>query len=117
MKHMNTEKINEEIQDLLTKSGDSIRCKKVFDLALTLCKAEQITLTDVQALSLLSHLSAMVCRSITGERLAPIDQTLFSEISDESFAIAKKVKEFLIHLEEDEIYLLSIHFEVAKQNS
>ncbi|MGG3563262.1 PRD domain-containing protein [Neobacillus rhizosphaerae] len=114
---MNTEKITEEMQNILAKSGDSNRCEQVFDLSQTLCEAEQITMTDVQKLSLLSHLSAMVHRSLTGEQLAPIDRALFSEISTQSFTIAKKIKEFLPNLEEDEIYLLSIHFEVAKQNS
>lgn len=117
LNQMNTEKITEEMQNILAKSGDSKRCEQVFDLSQTLCEAEQITMTDVQKLSLLSHLSAMVHRSLTGEQLAPIDRALFSEISTQSFTIAKKIKEFLTNLEEDEIYLLSIHFEVAKQNS
>lgn len=114
---MNTENITEEMQSILAKSEDSKRCEQVFALSQRLCEEEQLTMTDVQKLSLLSHLSAMVNRSIIGEKLAPIDRALFSGISTESFMIAKKVRDFLSNLEEDEIYLLSIHFEVAKQNS
>jgi PRD domain protein (TIGR03582 family) len=116
LNQMNTEKITGEIESLLTKSGDRKRCEQVFDLSQTLCDAVQISMTEVQQLSLLSHLSAMVHRSLTGEKLAPIDRTLFAEISTESLTMAKKLKESLTNLEEDEIYLLSIHFEVAKQN-
>jgi len=114
---MNTKNVDDQKMNLLIKSGDKEKCEQVFKLAQDLCSAENIKMTDVQELSLLSHLSAMVHRSLTGEKLAPIDIALFSEVSGEALAIAKKVKESLTHLEEAEIYLLSIHFEVAKQNS
>jgi PRD domain protein (TIGR03582 family) len=114
---MSTENGMDTKNELLKKSGDMESCKNVFELSQTLCSAENIKMTDVQQLSLLSHLSAMVHRSLTGEKLAPIDRSLFAEISSTAFHIAKSVKESLANLEEDEIYLLSIHFEVAKQNS
>jgi len=109
--------LSKEIKEIMMKSGDIECCERVFDLSQNLCTAENILMSDVQQLSLLSHLSAMVHRSLTGEKLVPLDRELFSEISRESLEIAKKLKESLSNLDEDEVYLLSIHFEVAKQNS
>jgi PRD domain protein (TIGR03582 family) len=114
---MNITNSAEEIKELLIKSGNARQCEQVFLLSQEQCKEKSIFMTDVQKLSLLYHLSAMVHRSITGEKLVPIDQSIFSEISKESFSIAKKVKDSIEELEENEIYLLSIHFEAAKQNS
>ncbi|WP_074432775.1 PRD domain-containing protein [Neobacillus jeddahensis] len=113
---MNIENASQEIKEIMMKSGDIKRCEQVFDLSQELCKSENIFMTDVQQLSVLSHLSAMVHRSLTSEKLAPIDRDLFAGISSESLSMARKVKESLENLEEDEVYLLSIHFEVAKQN-
>lgn len=114
---MNKTNFTEEEKLLFIKSGDEKLCEHVFELSRKECEIRQITMTPVQQVALLSHLSAMVYRSITKEKLAAIDRSLFSEISQESFGIAKKVKEALEHLDEDEIYLLSIHFEIAKHNS
>lgn len=107
----------EEVKDIMLKSGDLECCERVFELSQKLCESEKVFMTDTQKLSVLSHLSAMVHRSITGEKLAPIERELFAGISSESLEMAKKVKESLTNLAEDEVYLLSIHFEVAKQNS
>lgn len=114
---MNTTNSADEIKKILSKCADAIRCEQLFLISQKLCEEENIVMTDVQKLSLLYHLSAMVDRSLTEERLVPIDRSIFSGISMESLSIAKKVKESLDNLEDDEIYLLSIHFEAAKQNS
>jgi PRD domain protein (TIGR03582 family) len=114
---MNITDSSEEIIQLLIKSGNQKLCEQAFVLSQIQCKEIDILMTDVQQLSLLSHLSAMVQRSLTGEKLIPFDRSVFSKISSESLSAARKVKDSLNNLEEDEIYLLSIHFEAAKQNS
>lgn len=114
---MNIENKSQEVKEIMMKSGDMTKCEQVYELSQKLCESENICMTDAQKLSVLSHLSAMVYRSLTGEKLAPIDQELFAGISSKSLEMARKVKESLNNLEENEVYLLSIHFEVAKQNS
>jgi PRD domain protein (TIGR03582 family) len=114
---MNIKNGTNEIKEIMMRSGDVGGCERVFELSQILCLAESIHMTDVQQLALLSHLSAMVYRSLSGEKLVPIDRELFSEVSRGSLEISKKIKDALPNLDEDELYLLSIHFEVAKQNS
>lgn len=114
---MKKDQIIDEEKTLFMKSGDAKLCENAYKLSIKLMEKENIFMTDVQRLSLLSHLSAMVQRSITGEKLFQIDRSLFADISEESLQIAKEVKEYIGNLEEDEIYLLSIHYETAKQNT
>lgn len=114
---MNITNANEEINQLLTKSGDAKLCEQTFELSQTKAKENGIVMTDVQQKSLLSHLSAMVHRSLTGEKLPAIDRSIFADVSSEAISTAKAVKDSLENLDEDEVYLLSIHFEAAKQNA
>ncbi|MBM7599021.1 PRD domain protein (TIGR03582 family) [Virgibacillus halotolerans] len=111
---MNTNNFYEEKKRLLKESGDKKRCEQAFLLAQMLCRERNVFLTNAQQLSLLSHISAMVQRSLTGEKLIPFDRAIFSGISNDSLYIAKKIKDLVMGLEEEEIYLLSIHFEAAK---
>jgi PRD domain protein (TIGR03582 family) len=117
LNQMNIKNGTSEIKEIMIRSGDTESCERVFELSQSLCLAENVLMTDVQQLALLSHLSAMVHRSLSGEKLVPIDRELFSEVSSESLQISKQLKDALPNLDEDEVYLLSIHFEVAKQNS
>lgn len=103
-----------DIERLLERSGDAETCKELIQFTRELLEEEQIHLSDSQLLSLTSHLSAMVYRSINNEQLAPIDKVLFSEVSDESIELAAKICGRLKGLQDDEKYLLSIHFESAK---
>lgn len=103
-----------DIERLLERSGDAETCKELIQFTLELLEEQEIHLSDSQLLSLTSHLSAMVYRSINNEQLAPIDKVLFSEVSDESIELAAKICGRLKGLQDDEKYLLSIHFESAK---
>ncbi|MGL5006083.1 MAG: transcriptional regulator [Plesiomonas sp.] len=71
---------------------------------------------DVQKQMLASHIKAMVRRSKTGEPLPDIDLSLFDEISEFSLARAKEVVALFDNLAFEEAHLLSVHFEVAKEN-
>ncbi len=71
----------------------------------------------VQQQMLESHIRAMVLRSITGEPLPEVDKSLFDEISAESMKMAERVVDQFTTLPIEEAYLLSVHFEVAKDNN
>lgn len=77
---------------------------------------KNIYTTDVQLQMLTSHVKAMVLRSITGEPLPEVEKDLFDEISDESMQMAEEVVSWFGNLPIEEAYLLSVHFEVARDN-
>ncbi|CNF41316.1 PRD domain-containing protein [Yersinia bercovieri] len=79
--------------------------------------AENIFTNDVQQQMLTSHIRAMVLRSITGEPLPEVDKSLFDEISAHSMQMAQQVVDRFANLPIEEAYLLSVHFEVAKDNN
>ena len=70
----------------------------------------------VQEQMLTSHVRAMAHRSVTGEPLPEVDASLFDEISAESMALARDIVAAFGILPEEEAWLLSVHFEVAKDN-
>ncbi|CFQ42021.1 PRD domain-containing protein [Yersinia bercovieri] len=78
---------------------------------------ENIFTNDVQQQMLTSHIRAMVLRSITGEPLPEVDKSLFDEISAHSMQMAQQVVDRFANLPIEEAYLLSVHFEVAKDNN
>lgn len=78
---------------------------------------ENIYTNAVQQQMLESHILAMVLRSITGEPLPEVDKSLFDEISDHSMKMAQRVVNQFNTLPIEEAYLLSVHFEVAKDNN
>nr|WP_276318278.1 glycine dehydrogenase [Serratia microhaemolytica] len=85
---------------------------------ITAMLAEKSIYTNaVQQQMLESHVRAMVLRSMTGEPLPEVDKSLFEEISDESMRLAKQVVNKFNTLPIEEAYLLSVHFEVARDNN
>jgi PRD domain protein (TIGR03582 family) len=70
----------------------------------------------VQEQMLTSHVRAMAHRSVTGEPLPEVDASLFEEISHDSMTLAREVVAQFGNLPEEEAWLLSVHFEVAKDN-
>lgn len=81
-----------------------------------LLKNRNITPNAVQEQMLASHVRAMAHRSLTGEPLPEVEESLFDEISDDSLEMAKEVVEQFGNLPIEEAWLLSVHFEVAKDN-
>lgn len=79
--------------------------------------AENIFTNAVQQQMLTSHIRAMVLRSITGEPLPEVEKSLFDEISAHSMQMAQQVVDKFPNLPIEEAYLLSVHFEVAKDNN
>ena len=81
-----------------------------------LLSRRNIVPNDVQEQMLTSHVRAMAHRSISGEPLPAVDASLFDEISEDSMMLAREVVAEFGNLPEEESWLLSVHFEVAKEN-
>ncbi|ANR79878.1 glycine dehydrogenase [Kosakonia sacchari] len=81
-----------------------------------LLSSQNITPNAVQQQMLTSHVRAMAHRSVTGEPLPEVDASLFDEISADSMSLARDVVAAFGNLPEEEAWLLSVHFEVAKDN-
>ena len=90
--------------------------ERVFAEITAMLHGENIYPNAVQKQMLDSHIRAMVFRSLTGEPLPEVDKSLFDEISPESMEMAERVVNSLGNLPVEEAYLLSVHFEVAKEN-
>ena len=82
----------------------------------TLLNNRNIAPNAVQEQMLTSHVRAMAYRSLTGEPLPEVEESLFEEISADSLDMAKEVVEQFGNLPIEEAWLLSVHFEVAKDN-
>ena len=78
--------------------------------------AKAIVPNAVQQQMLASHVKAMALRSLTGEPLPEVEEELFEDISPESMALAQQVVDLFGNLPKEEAWLLSVHFEVAKEN-
>ena len=103
-----TLEINEE---LFTEEVDS-----TFNKVISILRAENIFPDSVQKQMLYSHLKAMVIRSHTHEPLPEVEIEMFDEISKSSHKLAEDVVNLFPTLAYEESYLLSVHFEVAKEN-
>ncbi|MBH2801606.1 glycine dehydrogenase [Serratia ureilytica] len=107
--------IKEIEQSDISEAGE-ITARVLADITAML-NAENIYTNVVQQQMLESHIRAMVLRSITGEPLPEVDKSLFDEISAESMQMAERVVDQFDTLPIEEAYLLSVHFEVAKDNN
>ncbi|MDF7667792.1 hypothetical protein PT273_08045 [Orbaceae bacterium ESL0727] len=79
-------------------------------------KNENIHQTAVQEEMLNSHVSAMVGRAKSGEKLPEVDPALFTELSAKSLQLAKKTVALFNNLPIEEAYLLAVHYDVALAN-
>jgi len=89
---------------------------KVMTQIARLFTARKIMPNAVQQQMLASHVRAMALRSMTGEPLPEVDAELFEDISPESMSLAQQVVDLFGNLPKEESWLLSVHFEVAKEN-
>ncbi|HGE8411336.1 TPA: glycine dehydrogenase [Serratia marcescens] len=105
-----------EIEQSDVSEAGAIAARVLADITAML-NAESIYTNAVQQQMLESHIRAMVLRSITGEPLPEVDKSLFDEISAESMQMAERVVNQFDTLPIEEAYLLSVHFEVAKDNN
>lgn len=107
---------HKEVKQIILKSDDEEKCREILNRLQLFITENEMQPTDVQWLSLVSHVSAMVDRSVNGEVIQGFHASLFSEVSHASIEMAEKVCGWITRLHEDEKYLLSIHFENIKNN-
>lgn len=94
----------------------TLMTQTVLEFTNALLASRNITPNDVQQQMLTSHVGAMAHRSLTGEPLPEIEESLFEEISSDSLEMAQVVVNKFGNLPVEEAWLLSVHFEVAKDN-
>ncbi|SPN76509.1 PRD domain-containing protein [Brochothrix thermosphacta] len=105
-----------DAQMIIDESEDRERTAEVVAHTLGLMSVQAIVPTEIQVVVLTNHLNEMVKRARLSEKMMTIDPSMFSDVSSESLALATEVVQMIGNLPEDELYLLSIHFETAKYN-
>ena len=105
-----------DAQMIIDESEDRERTEEVVAHTLSLMSVQAIVPTEIQVVVLTNHLNEMVKRARLSEKMMMIDPSMFSDVSSESLALATEVVQMIGNLPEDELYLLSIHFETAKYN-
>lgn len=105
------------INDVVEQAAQTERlADKMLQQVFALLSRHDIVPNDVQEQMLTSHVRAMAHRSISGEPLPEVDASLFEEISEDSMMLAREVVAQFGNLPDEEAWLLSVHFEVAKDN-
>lgn len=99
---------------IIRESAEPDLCMKVLAYSKQYLKDVNIVMTDPQWLSFVSHVAGMVYRSVHKEKLPVVDKKIFSEVSKHSIKTASMICNQLSNLQDDEKYLLSIHFEAAR---
>ncbi len=107
---------NSKEQEIISNSADPDLCIEVLTYSRSFLEDKNIVMTEPQWLSFVSHASGMVYRSTHNESIPAIDKEIFNEVSQDSIVMANAICKRLSNLQDDEKYLLSIHFEAAKLN-
>ncbi|PIJ52042.1 glycine dehydrogenase [Erwinia sp. OLTSP20] len=100
--------------DSATQQEIQILAGRVMTQIAQLFSARGIQPDAVQQQMLTSHVRAMALRSVTGEALPEVEAGLFEDISSDSMQLAQQVVDLFGNLPLEETWLLSVHFEVAK---
>lgn len=109
-------KLNEDAKKIIDESSNKGELGTVLKKISELLKEQAIQPTDLQWTILINHVNEMIKRSIAGEQMSGVDPVMFEEVSEEALIIANEVVQHIGNLPQDEMYVLSIHFETAKQN-
>lgn len=108
---------SQEAKEIIESSSYQNELKKIIDYTNDQLKSNSIELNTVQWTVLINHLKEMIDRKKEGGNIPEVDPTMFSEVSSNSLSIADNIVKNIGNLSEDEKYILSIHFEVAKSNN
>lgn len=109
-------KLAPEATKIIEESQSKEKLKQVVAQLEIRLAEHQIIPTELQWTILINHLNEMLERSKTAETIPAVDPAMFDEVSKEALAIADEVVEMIGNLAKDEMYVLSIHFETAKNN-
>lgn len=109
-------KLSEDARKIIQESPYKDTLEKVIEYTNMILEEADINPTELQWTILINHLSEMISREKEQRFIDSVDAEMFSEVSQESLTIADKIVKKIGHLPKDEMYVLSIHFESAKQN-
>lgn len=102
--------------EIVNESQSKEKLEAVIMLLETRLAEHEIVPTELQWTILINHLNEMLKRSTSAETIPDVDPAMFTEVSKEALTIAAEVVETIGNLTEAELYVLSIHFEAAKNN-
>ncbi|MGX6961923.1 PRD domain-containing protein [Vagococcus xieshaowenii] len=105
-----------EDKKIIEKNNNHAELYPLLEMVEEWLSVHGINQTDIQRTVMINHLNEMVNRSKKSEKIQAVDKELFNEVSEEAMAISKCLVDTVGNLEEDEQYVLSIHFETAKNN-
>lgn len=108
---------NKDSQKIINESKNQAELTAVLKNIQQWLDTAAIVPTDLQWTILINHVNEMIKRAQENEKVPTVDPEVFAEVSAEALDISKQVVEHIGNLPEDEKYLLSIHFETAKQNN
>lgn len=106
-----------EIAKIIKESKYPDETYSIFKFAMKELTTNHLNLTDLQLTVLANHLGEMVMRSKDNQSLDPVDESLFSGVSDTALNIAKDITNKIGNLAPSEPFVLSIHFENAIENN
>lgn len=109
-------KVSQEAQQMIDTSTYKNQLEEMIAYTNQLMKEQNIEATELQWTILINHLNEMIRREASQECIPQVDPAMFAEVSAEALAIAEAVVHKIGKLPIDEKYVLSIHFESAKQN-
>lgn len=109
-------KMSDEALKIIEESQNREKLKQVIDLIEERLVEHAIVPTELQWTILINHLNEILKRSQRKETIPVVDRDLFKEVSKEAITISDEIVRSIGNLTDDEIYVLSIHFETAKNN-
>lgn len=109
-------KISAEGKNIILTSHYQQKLEEVIDMIQEALIKQDIKPTELQWTILINHINEMIIRSEENGLIPKVIPEMFAEVSKEALEIADKTVTFIGNLSIDEKYVLSIHFENAKQN-
>ncbi|MFD1418718.1 PRD domain-containing protein [Companilactobacillus keshanensis] len=106
--------VSENTKRIINDSPYSEKVQQILDQALKEMEVIDASPDETQVEVLTNHLAEMVNRSETGETLEEVDIEMFHSLSQDSLDAADRVAKRIGNLNEQEKYILAVHFEVAK---
>jgi PRD domain protein (TIGR03582 family) len=109
-------KLTDDAKKIIEGSSYQVELEAALEKIRELLIEQRIEPTELQWTILINHVNEMIKRSKNNEKMAGVDPAMFEEVSKEALMIADQVVQSIGNLPQDEMYVLSIHFEAARQN-
>ena len=107
--------VDDRIQEIIDNTVDKEKLIEVSNFIDDHFKKENIQLENYRWHALVNHISELIKRVKENGKLDELDPQMFADISESSKIFAKEVVDKVQpNLQEEEMFLLSIHFETIK---